>query len=117
MKLYKNPNIQIYSTRSLLVSLSLMLVSEVSSCSESEPEVIKCLKSTLINSVNGTIKEVISLMNSWEPTEKYGTYLPNKTVPESLLNIVPKEWNYIYKDVKTEKSGKCKYLYLNLSKY
>ncbi|KAK9408402.1 hypothetical protein NXF25_007176 [Crotalus adamanteus] len=79
----------------------------VSSCSESEPEVIKCLKSTLINSVNGTIKEVISLMHSWEPTEKYGTYLPNKTVPESLLNIVPKEWNYIYKDVKTEKSRKC----------
>ncbi|XP_029139308.1 uncharacterized protein KIAA0825 homolog [Protobothrops mucrosquamatus] len=79
----------------------------VSSCSESEPEIIKCLKSTLINSVNGIIKEVISLVNSWEPTEKYGTYLPNKTVPESLLNIVPKEWNYIYKDVKTEKSGKC----------
>ncbi|XP_070791858.1 uncharacterized protein KIAA0825 homolog isoform X2 [Pituophis catenifer annectens] len=79
----------------------------VSSCSESEPEVVKCLKSTLINSVNGTVKEVISLMHSWEASEKYGTYLPNKTVPERLLSTVPKEWNYIYKDVKTEESGKC----------
>lgn len=115
MKLYKNPHIEINSTLSLLVSLSLtFFVSVVSSCSESEPEVVKCLKSTLINSVNGTVKEVISLMHSWEATEKYGTYLPNKTVPESLLSTVPKEWNYIYKDVKTEDSGKCKYHYLSL---
>ncbi|XP_013912946.1 PREDICTED: uncharacterized protein KIAA0825-like [Thamnophis sirtalis] len=78
----------------------------VSSCSELEPEVVKCLKSTLINSVNGTVKEIISLMHSWEASEKYGTYLPNKTVPESLLSTVPKEWNYIYKDVKTEDSRK-----------
>ncbi|KAG8130907.1 hypothetical protein E2320_017473 [Naja naja] len=79
----------------------------VSNCSESEPEVVKRLKSTLINSVIGTVKEAISLMHSWEATEKYGTYLLNKTVPESLLSTVPKEWNYIYKDVKTEESGKC----------
>uniref|UniRef100_A0A8C6VES2 KIAA0825 n=1 Tax=Naja naja TaxID=35670 RepID=A0A8C6VES2_NAJNA len=79
----------------------------ISNCSESEPEVVKRLKSTLINSVIGTVKEAISLMHSWEATEKYGTYLLNKTVPESLLSTVPKEWNYIYKDVKTEESGKC----------
>ncbi|XP_026528241.1 uncharacterized protein KIAA0825 homolog [Notechis scutatus] len=79
----------------------------VSSCSESEPEVVKCLKLTLINSVIGTVKEAISLIHSWEATEKYGIYLPNKTVPESLLSTVPKEWNYIYKDVKTEEPGKC----------
>ncbi|XP_063151494.1 uncharacterized protein KIAA0825 homolog [Candoia aspera] len=79
----------------------------VSGCSESEPEVIKCLKLTLINSVKGIVKEIISLMHSWEATKRYGIYLPNKTVPESLLKTVPKQWNYIYRGMKREESGKC----------
>ncbi|XP_028942784.1 uncharacterized protein KIAA0825-like, partial [Antrostomus carolinensis] len=79
----------------------------VSSCGESEPEVIRCLKLTLINSVKGIVKQIIYLMRSWEATENYGTYQHKQIVPESLLKTVPKEWNYTPWEMKTKESGKC----------
>ncbi|XP_075303096.1 uncharacterized protein KIAA0825 homolog isoform X2 [Opisthocomus hoazin] len=79
----------------------------VSSCGESEPEVIRCLKLTLINSVKGTVKQIISLMHSWEATENYGTYQHKQIVPGSLLKTVPKEWNYTPREMKRKESGKC----------
>ncbi|XP_009581198.1 PREDICTED: uncharacterized protein KIAA0825-like [Fulmarus glacialis] len=85
----------------------IILPSEVSSCGESEPEVIRCLKLTLINSVKGIVKQIISLMHSWEATENYGTYQHKQIVPESLLKTVPKEWNYTPREMKRKESGKC----------
>ncbi|XP_027518731.1 uncharacterized protein KIAA0825 homolog isoform X2 [Corapipo altera] len=79
----------------------------VSSWGESEPEVIRCLKLTLINSVKGVVKQIISLMHSWEATENYGTYQHKQIVPESLLKTVPKEWNYTPREMKRKESGKC----------
>ncbi|XP_033019581.1 uncharacterized protein KIAA0825 homolog isoform X2 [Lacerta agilis] len=79
----------------------------VSSCVESEPEVIRCLKLTLINSVKGIVKQIISLMHSWEATENYGTYQHKQIVPESLLKTVPKDWNYTPREMKRKESGKC----------
>ncbi|XP_065716544.1 uncharacterized protein KIAA0825 homolog isoform X1 [Patagioenas fasciata] len=79
----------------------------VSSCGESEPEVIRCLKLTLINSVKGIVKQIISLMHSWEAAENYGTYQHKQIVPESLLKTVPKEWNYTPREMKRKESGKC----------
>ncbi|KAM6303156.1 LOW QUALITY PROTEIN: uncharacterized protein KIAA0825 homolog [Podargus strigoides] len=79
----------------------------VSSCGESEPEVIRCLKLTLINSVKGIVKQIISLMHSWEATENYGTYQHKQIVPESLLKTVPKKWNYTPREMKRKESGKC----------
>ncbi|XP_037980515.1 uncharacterized protein KIAA0825 homolog isoform X4 [Motacilla alba alba] len=79
----------------------------VSSCGESEPEVIRCLKLTLINSVKGIVKQIISLMHSWEATENYGTYQHKQIVPEGLLKTVPKEWNYTPREMKRKESGKC----------
>ncbi|XP_054253970.1 uncharacterized protein KIAA0825 homolog [Indicator indicator] len=79
----------------------------VCSCGEPEPEVIRCLKLTLINSVKGIIKQIISLMHSWEATENYGTYQHKQIVPESLLKTVPKEWNYTPREMKRKESGKC----------
>ncbi|XP_060617770.2 uncharacterized protein KIAA0825 homolog [Anolis sagrei] len=79
----------------------------VSSCGESEPEVIRCLKRTLIDSVKGIVKQIISLMHSWEATENYGTYQHKQIVPESLLKTVPKEWNYTPREMKRKESGKC----------
>ncbi|XP_062985666.1 uncharacterized protein KIAA0825 homolog [Elgaria multicarinata webbii] len=78
-----------------------------SSCGESEPEIIRCLKLTLINSVKGIVKQIISLMHSWEATENYGTYQHKQIVPESLLKTVPKEWNYTPREMKRKESGKC----------
>ncbi|XP_054843541.1 uncharacterized protein KIAA0825 homolog [Eublepharis macularius] len=79
----------------------------VSSCGESEPEIIRCLKMTLMNSVKGIVKQIISLMHSWEATENYGTYQHKQIVPESLLKTVPKEWNYTPREMKRKESGKC----------
>ncbi|KAL9822346.1 uncharacterized protein KIAA0825 homolog isoform 8-T10 [Geothlypis trichas] len=79
----------------------------VSSCGESEPEVVRCLKLTLINSVKGIVKQIISLMHSWEATENYGTYQHKQIVPEGLLKTVPKEWNYTPREMKRKESGKC----------
>ncbi|XP_032848968.1 uncharacterized protein KIAA0825 homolog isoform X2 [Tyto alba] len=79
----------------------------VSSCGELEPEVIRCLKLTLINSVKGIVKQMISLMHSWEATENYGMYQHKQIVLESLLKTVPKEWNYTPQEMKRKESGKC----------
>ncbi|XP_074851422.1 uncharacterized protein KIAA0825 homolog isoform X1 [Carettochelys insculpta] len=79
----------------------------VSNFGESEPEVTRCLKLTLINSVKGIVKQIISLMHSWEATENYGTYQHKQIVPESLLKTVPKEWNYTPREMKRKESGKC----------
>ncbi|XP_048786516.1 uncharacterized protein KIAA0825 homolog isoform X3 [Lagopus muta] len=79
----------------------------VSSCGDSEPEVIRCLKLILINSVKGIVKQIVSLMHSWEATENYGTYQHKQIVPESLLKTVPKEWNYTPREMKRKESGKC----------
>ncbi|XP_017590927.1 PREDICTED: uncharacterized protein KIAA0825 homolog isoform X5 [Corvus brachyrhynchos] len=79
----------------------------VSSFGESEPEVIRCLKLTLINSVKGVVKQIISLMHSWEARENYGTYQHKQIVPESLLKTVPKEWNYTPREMKRKEPGKC----------
>ncbi|KAJ6669753.1 hypothetical protein lerEdw1_000302 [Lerista edwardsae] len=79
----------------------------VSSCCESEPEVIRSLKQTLINSVKGIVKQIISLMHSWEAKENYGTYQHKQIFPESLLKTVPKEWNYTPREMKRKGSGKC----------
>ncbi|XP_030093163.2 uncharacterized protein KIAA0825 homolog isoform X2 [Serinus canaria] len=86
--------------------VKILLRSSVSSC-ESEPEVIRCLKLTLINSVKGIVKQIISLMHSWEATENYGTYQHKQIVPEGLLKTVPKEWNYTPREMKRKESGKC----------
>lgn len=90
-----------------LTEYLIILPSEVSSCGESEPEVIRCLKLTLINSVKGIVKQIISLMHAWEATENYGTYQHKQIVPESLLKTVPKEWNYTPREMKRKESGKC----------
>lgn len=61
-----------------------------------------------MNSVKGIVKQIISLMHSWEATENYGTYQHKQIVPESLLKTVPKEWNYIPREMKRKESGKCR---------
>ncbi|XP_041869097.1 uncharacterized protein KIAA0825 homolog isoform X4 [Corvus kubaryi] len=87
--------------------VKILLRSSISSFGESEPEVIRCLKLTLINSVKGVVKQIISLMHSWEARENYGTYQHKQIVPESLLKTVPKEWNYTPREMKRKEPGKC----------
>uniref|UniRef100_A0A5F8GCN8 KIAA0825 n=1 Tax=Monodelphis domestica TaxID=13616 RepID=A0A5F8GCN8_MONDO len=77
----------------------------VKSNMESEPEIIRCLKQTLIETVKSIIKQITSLLTSWEAGGNCSTY-PHKPVPESLLKMVPKEWSYNPKEMKRKEMGK-----------
>ncbi|XP_069483739.1 uncharacterized protein KIAA0825 homolog isoform X2 [Ambystoma mexicanum] len=79
----------------------------VNSCTKSEPEVIGCVKQTLINSVTGIVKQIVSLMQSWNTKENLGNYSQTQYVSENLLKTVPKEWNYRPKETKTKLAEEC----------
>ncbi|XP_038621588.1 uncharacterized protein KIAA0825 homolog [Tachyglossus aculeatus] len=73
------------------------------SCKEPEPEVIRCLKLLLIDAVKDIVKQIISLMDFCKAKGNYGMY--QQTLPESLLETIPKEWDYVPKVVKESKKG------------
>ncbi|XP_020864262.1 uncharacterized protein KIAA0825 homolog isoform X3 [Phascolarctos cinereus] len=73
---------------------------------ESEPVIIKCLKLALTEAVKSIIKQITSLMTSWEATGSYGAYPHKQTFPESLLKTIPKEWSYSPKEMKRKELGK-----------
>ncbi|XP_005382312.1 PREDICTED: uncharacterized protein KIAA0825 homolog isoform X3 [Chinchilla lanigera] len=72
-------------------------------CMESELEVIRCLRLALTDAVKGIVQQVISLMSCGRT---YGTDLNNHSVPNRLLESMPKEWNYIPKETKKKESSK-----------
>ncbi|XP_023417174.2 uncharacterized protein KIAA0825 homolog isoform X1 [Cavia porcellus] len=72
-------------------------------CMESKLEVIRCLQLALTDAIKGIIQPIMSLMSckrTWE------TNLNNHSVPNHLLESIPKEWNYIPKESKKKESGK-----------
>ncbi|XP_074062978.1 uncharacterized protein KIAA0825 homolog isoform X3 [Macrotis lagotis] len=73
---------------------------------ESEPEIIKYLKLTLTETVKRIIKQITSLLTSWEAAGSCGAYPHKQTFPESLLKAVPKEWSYSTKEMKRKELGK-----------
>ncbi|XP_036606112.1 uncharacterized protein KIAA0825 homolog [Trichosurus vulpecula] len=74
---------------------------------ESEPEIIRCLKVTLTETVKSIIKQITSLITSWEASGSCGAAYPHKqTFPESLLKTVPKEWSYSPQEMKRKELGK-----------
>lgn len=75
----------------------------VSTCLESELEVIRCLRLALTDAVKDTVQQIISVMSSGRNCE---TNLNKHGVPECLLESIPKEWNYIPKETKRKESSK-----------
>ncbi|XP_016071627.1 PREDICTED: uncharacterized protein KIAA0825 homolog isoform X2 [Miniopterus natalensis] len=75
----------------------------VSTCVESELEVIRCLRLALTDAVKDTVQQIISVMSSGRNCE---TNLNKHGVPECLLESIPKEWNYIPKETKRKESSK-----------
>ncbi|XP_072462208.1 uncharacterized protein KIAA0825 homolog isoform X2 [Notamacropus eugenii] len=73
---------------------------------ESEPEIIQCLKGTLTETVKSIVKQITSLITSWEASGSCGAYPHKQTFPESLLKTVPKEWSYSPKEMKRRELGK-----------
>ncbi|KAG3266360.1 hypothetical protein H1C71_002843 [Ictidomys tridecemlineatus] len=72
-------------------------------CMESEPEVIRCLRLALTDAVKDIVQKVISMMNHERNCE---TNLSKHSVPDSLLESIPKEWSYTPKETKKKDSSK-----------
>ncbi|XP_029400030.1 uncharacterized protein KIAA0825 homolog [Mus pahari] len=75
----------------------------VSSFTESQPEVIHCLRLALMDSVKNTVQQIISIMRCQRNSE---TNLNKPRVPDHLLQSIPQEWNYIPRDSKGKESNK-----------
>ncbi|XP_067885800.1 uncharacterized protein KIAA0825 homolog isoform X3 [Heterodontus francisci] len=68
-------------------------------------EVLKCLKLYISKAIKTILKQVISLVLLGQAVENPGTY-HKQMLPESLLNKIPKEWDYIPREFKRRESGK-----------
>nr|XP_044989722.1 uncharacterized protein KIAA0825 homolog isoform X2 [Jaculus jaculus] len=75
----------------------------VSTCLESEPEVVQCLRLALTDAVKDTVRQIMSLVNSGR---KHETALNKPSIPDCLLESMPREWNYTPKEAKRKESGK-----------
>lgn len=75
----------------------------VSAFTESQPEVIRCLRLALIDSVKDTVQQIISMVKCWRNSE---TKLNKPPVPDHLLQSIPREWNYIPRDSTWKESNK-----------
>ncbi|XP_059500734.1 uncharacterized protein KIAA0825 homolog isoform X7 [Stegostoma tigrinum] len=69
-------------------------------------EVLKCLKLHISKANKTTLKQLISLLLMWQALESYGTCHHKQMLPESLLNKIPKEWDYLPRELKRRESGK-----------
>lgn len=76
---------------------------EVSTCMESEREVIRCLRLALTDAVKDIIQQITSVMSS---RRNFKTNLNKHSVPERLCDSIPKEWNCIPKETKRKESSK-----------
>ncbi|KAM6148563.1 uncharacterized protein KIAA0825 homolog isoform 2-T2 [Erethizon dorsatum] len=72
-------------------------------CMESELEVIRCLRLALTDAIKGIVQQVIFLMSCGRT---YETNLNNHSVPDCLLESIPKEWNYIPKKTRKREPSK-----------
>ncbi|XP_035583558.1 uncharacterized protein KIAA0825 homolog isoform X3 [Zalophus californianus] len=75
----------------------------VSTCMESELEVIRCLRLALTDAVKDIVQQIIFVMSSGRSCE---TNLNKHSIPECLRESIPKEWNYIPKKTKRKESSK-----------
>jgi hypothetical protein len=78
---------------------------KVSSFTESQPEVIHCLRLALMDSVKDTVQQIISIMRCRRNSE---TNLNKPRVPDHLLQSIPQGWNYIPRDSRGKESNKGK---------
>ncbi|XP_032128623.1 uncharacterized protein KIAA0825 homolog isoform X4 [Sapajus apella] len=75
----------------------------VSTCVEYELEVIRCLRLALTDAVKDIVQQIVSVMSSRRNCE---TNLNKHSVPDCLLESMPKEWNYSPKETIRKESNK-----------
>ncbi|XP_060692716.1 uncharacterized protein KIAA0825 homolog isoform X2 [Hemiscyllium ocellatum] len=71
-----------------------------------QSKVLSCLKLHISKANKPTLKQLISLLLMWQAVESHGTCHYKQMLPESLLNKIPKEWDYVPTELKRRESGK-----------
>nr|XP_012332938.1 uncharacterized protein KIAA0825 homolog isoform X2 [Aotus nancymaae] len=74
----------------------------VSTCVEYELEVIRCLRLALTDAVKDIVQQIVSVISSRRNCE---TNLNKHSVPDCLLESMPKEWNYSPKETTRKESS------------
>ncbi|XP_012980633.2 uncharacterized protein KIAA0825 homolog isoform X1 [Mesocricetus auratus] len=83
--------------------LDFLYTIPVSVYTESQPEVICCLRLTLMDAVKDTVQQVISLVRRGRHSE---TNLNKPRVPDHLLQTIPRAWGYIPRGSRRKESNK-----------
>lgn len=83
------------------------LVFSVSMCTESQPEVIHCLRLALMDAVKDTVQQVISVLRCGRNHE---TDLNKPRVPDHLLQSLPREWGYIPRESRRKEPSKGEHI-------
>lgn len=85
-RLVRRYKLQPFSPASLLLSLS--------EASQTVPAVISCLRATVAKSANGLLVHLVSMVISWQAEQEPSGALMKRSVSESVLVKIPREWNY-----------------------
>lgn len=85
----------------------MLLDFSVSVCSESQPEVIHCLRLVLMDAVRDTVRQVISVLRCGRNRE---TDLNKPHVPDHLLQSLPQEWGYIPRESRRKEPSKGEHI-------
>ncbi|XP_035234779.1 uncharacterized protein KIAA0825 homolog isoform X2 [Anguilla anguilla] len=72
---------------------------------QAEPAVLRCLRATVTDSIDGIVGKIVAMVTSWQASEDRASSLPAQVVPESVLSKVPKEWNYMSQDPKEKEAA------------
>lgn len=94
-------------------SLRVVEVFSVCSCyktdsSKPETEVLKCLRLAVTKPIMSAVNQIMSMVYAWQAAEHHGTCQHRQMAPESLLNKIPKDWNYVPRELKRKESGKSR---------
>ncbi|KAJ8285478.1 hypothetical protein GJAV_G00027250 [Gymnothorax javanicus] len=71
--------------------------------SQAEPAVLRCLRTTLTESISNIVDNIVTMVTSWQASEAHS--LSTQVIPESVLSKVPKEWNYMSQNTPKEESS------------
>uniref|UniRef100_A0A3B4AIT1 KIAA0825 n=1 Tax=Periophthalmus magnuspinnatus TaxID=409849 RepID=A0A3B4AIT1_9GOBI len=71
---------------------------------QSAPVVIKCLRESVIKSINDLLVHLVSMGMGWQAMADPTAELNQWDIPKCLLAIVPKEWNYTWEPKGKDKS-------------
>ncbi|KAM9360075.1 uncharacterized protein KIAA0825 homolog [Symphorus nematophorus] len=69
------------------------------------PVVVSCVRAIITKSTNSLLVHLVSMVMGWQVTEEPSGALFKRSVPESVLAKIPKEWNYTPPEAKGKETA------------